>query len=126
MSQISWPSSIAVFGPTTPRTDTPQRTVLEPTTMYGVSKVSGENLCNYYFNRYGLDVRGLRMPESLVKRLVNHAPSHDVTEGYAAEWTREELHEASQRIADRVEALAMAEPQGLRAALTGCEGLGAR
>ena len=71
-------------------------------------------------------VRDLRMPESLVKRLVNHARSHDVTEGYAAEWTREELHEASQRIADRVEALAMAEPQGLRAALTGCEGLGAR
>ena len=62
MSQIFWPSSIAVFGPTTPRTDTPQRTVLEPTTMYGVSKVSGENLCNYYFNRYGLDVRGLRYP----------------------------------------------------------------
>ncbi len=62
MSQIFWPSSIAVFGPTTPRIDTPQRTVLEPTTMYGVSKVAGENLCNYYFARYGLDVRGLRYP----------------------------------------------------------------
>ena len=62
MSQIFWPSSIAVFGPTTPRIDTPQRTVLEPTTMYGVGKVAGENLCNYYFVKYGLDVRGLRYP----------------------------------------------------------------
>ena len=62
MSQIFWPSSIAVFGPTTPRIDTPQRTVLEPTTMYGAGKVAGENLCNYYFARYGLDVRGLRYP----------------------------------------------------------------
>ena len=62
MSQVFWPSSIAVFGPTTPLVDTPQRTVLEPTTMYGVSKVAGENLCNYYFTKYGLDVRGLRYP----------------------------------------------------------------
>ena len=62
MSQVFWPSSIAVFGPTTPRIDTPQRTILEPTTMYGVTKVAGENLCNYYFLKYGLDVRGLRYP----------------------------------------------------------------
>ena len=62
MSQVFWPSSIAVFGPTTPRVDTPQRTVLEPTTMYGVTKVAGENLCNFYCVRYGLDVRGLRYP----------------------------------------------------------------
>ena len=62
MSQVFWPSSIAVFGPTTPRIDTPQRTILEPTTMYGVNKVAGENLCNYYFLKYGLDVRGLRYP----------------------------------------------------------------
>ena len=62
MDQVFWPSSIAVFGPTTPRTDTPQRTILEPTTIYGVTKVAGENLCNYYFTRYGLDVRGLRYP----------------------------------------------------------------
>ena len=59
-------------------------------------------------------VRDLMLPESLVKRLVNHAPPDDVTEGYAAEWTREELREASQRIVDRVEALA--EPGGLAAA----------
>ena len=62
MSQIFWPSSIAVFGPTTPRIDTPQRTVLEPTTIYGVTKVAGENLCNYYFVKHGLDVRSLRYP----------------------------------------------------------------
>ena len=71
-------------------------------------------------------VRDLKLPESLVKRLVNHAPPHDVTEGYAAEWTREELREASQRIADRVEALALGEPRGLPAAPTGCEGHDAR
>ena len=50
------------------------------------------------------------VPDSLVKRLVNHAPSDDVTEEYAAEWTREELREASQRIADRIEALAFPGP----------------
>lgn len=60
--QVFWPSSIAVFGPTTPRERTPQHTVLEPTTMYGVTKVAGENLCHYYFLRHGLDVRSLRYP----------------------------------------------------------------
>lgn len=57
-----WPSSIAAFGPTTPTNDTPQRTVLEPTTMYGVTKVAGELLCQYYFKRYGLDARSVRYP----------------------------------------------------------------
>jgi nucleoside-diphosphate-sugar epimerase len=60
--RIFWPSSIAAFGPTTPRVNTPQETVLLPTTMYGVSKVAGELLCNYYFIKYGIDVRGLRYP----------------------------------------------------------------
>lgn len=60
--KIFWPSSIAVFGPTTPRENTPQNTVLEPTTMYGVNKVAGELLCQYYFNRYKVDVRSLRYP----------------------------------------------------------------
>lgn len=60
--KLFWPSSIAVFGPTTPRENTPQRTILEPTSMYGVSKVAGEVLCNYYNHKYGLDVRGLRYP----------------------------------------------------------------
>lgn len=60
--KIFWPSSIAAFGPTTPRKDTPQHTSLEPTTIYGVAKVSGELLCQYYYNRYGVDVRSLRYP----------------------------------------------------------------
>ena len=62
LDQVFWPSSIAVFGPTTPRRETPQQTILEPTTMYGVTKVAGENLCHYYFVRHGLDVRSLRYP----------------------------------------------------------------
>ena len=60
--KVFWPSSIAAFGPTTPRVKTPQRTVLEPTTMYGVTKVAGELLCQYYFLKYGVDVRSLRYP----------------------------------------------------------------
>lgn len=61
-TQVFFPSSIAVFGPKTPRDRTPQDTVLSPTTMYGVTKVAGELLCEYYHRRYGLDVRGLRFP----------------------------------------------------------------
>ena len=60
--KIFWPSSIAVFGPTTPKDNTPQDTILSPQTMYGVSKAAGEMLCDYYFNRYGVDVRGVRYP----------------------------------------------------------------
>lgn len=56
------PSSIAAFGPETPRDLTPQETVLRPRTMYGVTKVAGELLCDYYFHRFGLDVRGVRYP----------------------------------------------------------------
>lgn len=60
--KVFWPSSIAVFGPTTPKTNTPQRTIIEPTTMYGVTKLAGEALCNYYSLKYNLDVRSLRYP----------------------------------------------------------------
>lgn len=60
--KVFWPSSIAAFGPTTPRDNTPQFTVLEPTTMYGVTKVTGENLCHYYYLKYGVDVRSVRYP----------------------------------------------------------------
>jgi nucleoside-diphosphate-sugar epimerase len=62
MTRVFCPSSIAVFGPETPRDNTPQETVLRPTTMYGVTKVAGELLCDYYFHRFGLDVRGARFP----------------------------------------------------------------
>jgi len=60
--RVLCPSSIAVFGPDTPRLNTPQETVLRPTTMYGVTKVAGELLCDYYFHRFGVDARGLRYP----------------------------------------------------------------
>ena len=62
IERLFWPSSIAAFGPTTPLFNTPQKTILEPTTMYGITKVSGELLCQYYFIKYGLDVRSLRYP----------------------------------------------------------------
>lgn len=60
--KVFWPSSIAAFGPSTPRINTPQRTVLEPTTIYGVTKYAGEGLCRYYNIKYGLDVRSVRYP----------------------------------------------------------------
>jgi nucleoside-diphosphate-sugar epimerase len=60
--RVFCPSSIAVFGPETPRENTPQETVLRPTTMYGLTKVSGELLCDYYVRRFGVDVRGVRYP----------------------------------------------------------------
>lgn len=62
MEQVFWPSSIAAFGPHTPRIHTHQLTVMDPNTMYGITKVTGELLCNYNFVRYGLDVRCLRYP----------------------------------------------------------------
>jgi nucleoside-diphosphate-sugar epimerase len=62
MSRVFWPSSIAVFGSEAPRVNTPQDSVLIPKTIYGVTKVSGELLCNYYFIRFGLDVRSVRYP----------------------------------------------------------------
>ncbi|MGQ9506389.1 MAG: L-threonine 3-dehydrogenase [Candidatus Bathycorpusculaceae bacterium] len=60
--RVFWPSSIAVFGPEAPRINTPQNTILIPRTIYGVTKVAGELLCNYYFARFGLDVRSVRYP----------------------------------------------------------------
>jgi len=62
LTKIYWPSSIAVFGPTSPRVNAPQQTIIEPTTVYGISKYAGEFWCNYYFHRYGVDVRSLRYP----------------------------------------------------------------
>jgi len=62
MVRVFCPSSIAAFGPETPRMNTPQETLLRPRTMYGLTKVAGELLCNYYFNKFGLDVRGVRYP----------------------------------------------------------------
>jgi nucleoside-diphosphate-sugar epimerase len=60
--RIFWPSSIAAFGPNTPQQNTPQMTVMDPTTIYGISKLAGERLCEYYFLKYGVDVRSIRYP----------------------------------------------------------------
>ncbi len=62
VEKIFWPSSIAVFGPTTPQINTPQLTIMEPTTVYGISKQTGERWCEYYYNNYGVDVRSIRYP----------------------------------------------------------------
>ena len=62
IKNLIWPSSIAAFGPTTPRDNTPNITILEPTTMYGITKVAGELLCEYYYDKYNLDIRSIRLP----------------------------------------------------------------
>ncbi len=62
IKKVYWPSSIAIFGPTAPKKNTPQNTIMKPTTIYGISKVAGEFWCNYYYEKFGVDVRSLRYP----------------------------------------------------------------
>jgi len=62
LKKLFWPSSIAVFGLTTPRNNTPQLTITEPNTVYGISKLAGERWCEYFYNKYGVDVRSVRYP----------------------------------------------------------------
>ena len=62
LSRVYWPSSIAAFGPTTPKTNTPQDTIMDPSTIYGITKQAGERWCDWYFRKYGVDVRSLRYP----------------------------------------------------------------
>nr|BFF35733.1 NAD-dependent epimerase/dehydratase family protein [Tenacibaculum mesophilum] len=62
IQKLYWPSSMAAFGPTSPKMNTPQQTIMEPSTVYGISKVAGEHWCNYYHDKYGVDVRSIRYP----------------------------------------------------------------
>lgn len=87
--QFFTPSSIGAFGPTTPKDSTPQDTIQRPTTMYGVNKVAGELLCDYYFHKFGLDTRGLRFP-GLISYV---APPGGGTTDYAVEIYYEAIKE---------------------------------
>lgn len=89
LSKIYWPSSIAVFGPTSPKQDCPQQTIIEPATVYGISKYAGEFWCNYYFMKYGIDVRSLRYPGLISYK---SAPGGGTTD-YAVEIFHEALEE---------------------------------
>jgi nucleoside-diphosphate-sugar epimerase len=81
VTRVFWPSSIAAFGPHSRRDDTPQATVMDPGTMYGITKVAGERLCEYYFRRFGVDVRSIRYPGVLGSR----TPPGGGTTDYAIE-----------------------------------------
>ncbi|MCG2617293.1 NAD-dependent epimerase/dehydratase family protein [Terrimonas sp. NA20] len=87
--KVYWPSSIAVFGPTSPKQDCPQQTIIEPTTVYGISKYAGEFWCNYYFQRFGVDVRSLRYPGLISYK---SAPGGGTTD-YSVEIYHEALEE---------------------------------
>ncbi len=87
--KVFWPSSIAVFGPTSPRINCPQQTIIEPITVYGISKYAGEFWCNYYNHRFGLDVRSIRYPGLISYK---SAPGGGTTD-YAVEIFHEALEE---------------------------------
>src|SRR6186997_1646708 len=89
LHKIYWPSSIAVFGPTSPKKNCPQQTIIEPTTVYGISKYAGEFWCNYFYQRFGVDVRSLRYPGLISYK----SPPGGGTTDYAIEIFHEALEE---------------------------------
>src|SRR5829696_6111523 len=89
LKKIYWPSSIAVFGPTSPKHNCPQQTIIEPTTVYGISKYAGEFWCNYFFHKYHVDVRSLRYPGLISYK---SAPGGGTTD-YAVEIYHEALEQ---------------------------------
>lgn len=89
LHKVYWPSSIAVFGPTSPKQNCPQQTIIEPATVYGISKYAGEFWCNYYHQRYGVDVRSIRYPGLISYK----SPPGGGTTDYAVEIFHEALEE---------------------------------
>ncbi len=89
LAKVYWPSSIAVFGPTSPKQNCPQQTIIEPTTVYGISKYAGEFWCNYFYQRFGVDVRSIRYPGLISYK---SAPGGGTTD-YAVEIYHEALEE---------------------------------
>ncbi|GAB3412627.1 NAD-dependent epimerase/dehydratase family protein [Niabella aquatica] len=89
LHKVYWPSSIAVFGPTSPKQNCPQQTIIEPSTVYGISKYAGEFWCNYYHLKYGIDVRSMRYPGLISYK---SAPGGGTTD-YAVEMFKEALEE---------------------------------